>query len=179
MINFRAHRISIKLALRSWQLLADMASPFDEYTDRPTHTEEADMVGPYPDFTIPSIKAFRGDASDQAAAEVKQLVEGALQDGDRGLHLVCKELYATRQLNKTVASMYRELLDLKQQDYKVARCGIDLHSKMKTLMRDLMIYLGQEDLVITDAREAKLSQMLTTTFSAALKHKGAILSLEI
>ena len=53
-----------------------------------------------------------------------------------------------------------------------AELGARVHSQMKILMSDLMVYLEQEDLVITEAREAKLAQMLTSAFCAAMKNKG-------
>ena len=172
----------MKLALHSWQLLGEVSPVFDQYTGTPTHTDTAEMVGPHPEFTLPLIGAYRGDTSEHAAAEIDKLLQGALSEnekdkkkgerGEKGTVAVCAELYATRRFNRTVVQMYLELLELKQQDYQVAVAGSKMLEQMKILMRDMMIYLGQEDLVITEAREAKLSQMLTSTFGAAVKNKA-------
>jgi len=102
---------------------------------------------------------------------VDKIVRDMMTDLQR-LEVVCRELYVQMQFSKEVAKMYISLLEEKCMDYTVATMGVRLHNQMKVFVCDLMVYLSQEDLVITEAREMKLAQMLTCMFSAVIKNKG-------
>ena len=137
----------------------------------PTHHED-ESEGPLAEYTIPSINTFRMDESDHARNEVTKLVQYMRDEDGDPLAMACAELYAQKQYSKFVATMVVKVLDEKQKDYTAADTGVRLLRQMEILMRDTMIYMGQEDLIITEARESKLQQMFTTTFNAAVKNSG-------
>ena len=137
----------------------------------PTHHED-ESEGPLAEHTIPSINTFRMDEPDHARNEVTKLVQYMRDEDGDPLAMACAELYAQKQYSKFVATMVVKVLDEKQKDYTAADTGVRLLRQMEILMRDTMIYMGQEDLIITEARESKLQQMFTTTFNAAVKNSG-------
>ena len=169
-INCRDHREVVKLLLRFYEMMTSASLSMATYTGAPT--EDDDGV-PHPEFNIPRRSSFIKDDGPERLENVRELVQTIQQEPEQVANLA-NELLASRAYGKKVVEMYNHLYNLNASSYKVAQGARTFAENGSGLLFDLLTLVGQEDLHIKNFREAKLSELLSPSFTAALKAAGNI-----
>ena len=164
-INCRDHRKVVKLLLRFYEMMTSTTLSVATYAGVPT--EDDDGV-PHPEFNIPRQSSFIKDDAPERLENVHELVQTIQQEPEQIAHLANK-LLVGRAYGKLVVEMYNYLYNLKTSDYKVAHGARGFAENSSGLLFDLLTLVRQEDLHIKTFREAKLSELLSPSLTAALK----------
>ena len=166
----REHRATVKVALKLWEGITATDKAINTYSGTPTHYEKEED-GPLPEFTLPSLRSFEDD--EQFQEHVNKVVT-MIKDDQSGKCIkgFIWELLTHHLRKQHTDQMFNTLLEAKHHDYAIANLGRKLQSQRKELVLDLLTLLGQEDLSIKEAREAKLTQYLTDKFQSVIKNSG-------
>ena len=169
-INRRDHREVVKLLLRFYEMMTSTSLSMATYAGVPT---EDDNSMPHPEFNIPRRSSFIKDDAPERLENVRELVQTIQQEPEQIAHLA-NELLASRAHGKKLVEIYNYLYNLKTSDFKVEQGARAFTENGSGLCFDLLTLVGKEDLHIKDLRKAKLSELLSPSFTAALKAAGNI-----
>ena len=151
-------RSALKIVLRSYESLGGVSSTFTEYSPANVYTNEEVSDR----FLLPNRNGILANIS---VAEVEN--DMPIHESDV-VNLV-KEKLMLNKLAEAQANMIVSLLGELNEADKVACLAQKHQSTMEELLWDGLQYLGQLDLTIKDAREAKIEEYLTAGFKSTLK----------
>ena len=152
-------RSALKVILRSYESLGGVNEIFGPYKSAHAYSPDGEVSDR---FLLPN----RRDLLDSVTeAEIEQ--EMPINEGD--IVDIVKEKIMLSKLAEQQASMCVELLGELDTADKVACLGQKQHMTLEELLWDSLQYLGQLDLTIKDAREAKIEEYLTAGFKSSLK----------
>ena len=78
-------------------------------------------------------------------------------------------MLASRALFDRQRELYRDLLKISQAAVDVAGLGRKYHGTSSEMLWDILQLVGQTDLLVREAKEAKMEEYLTPSFKATLK----------
>ena len=152
-------RTALKIALRSYESLGGTSAVFEEFV--PVHPYSIDEEVSNK-FVLPSKQDMLLKVTDE---EIRQEMPA---DAAAITELVRDRLMYEKLADKQ-ASMYVEVLRDLNTAEEIALIGQKQQVCLVDLMWDFLQYLGQLDLTIKDAREAKIEEYLTAGFKSSLK----------
>ena len=151
-------RSTLKIVLRSYESLGGVSSTFTAYTPANVYTN--DEVSDR--FLLPDRNAILAEISESEVENDMPIHESDV------IGLVKDKLMLTK-LVEAQANMIVSLLGELNEADKVACLAQKHQSTLEELLWDGLQYLGQLDLTIKDAREAKIEEYLTAGFKSSLR----------
>ena len=152
-------RSALKIILRSYENLGGVNSTFASYKPANVYSAEGEVDDR---FLIPDRKDILSDISEND-------IENEMPIHESDVVSIVKEKIMLSRLVERQATMIVDILaDLNEAD-NVACLGQKQQATMEEFLWDGLQYLGQLDLTIKDAREAKIEEYLTTGFKSSLK----------
>ena len=122
---------------------------------------------PSPAYDLPTLSDYA--VADDGSEELRELLRVCSLD-DLG-----KEVLASRALIDRQRELYRDLLKISQAAGDVAGLRRKYHGTSSEMLWDLLQLVSQTDLLVREAREAKMEEYLTQSFKATLKASGITL----
>ena len=126
------HRDSLKLFLRSYELLGGCGEVFEQF--EPAHPYVEDSLGER--FELPTLESFSGEVSETA---VEQLIpvntDGTVDMGD--LRKLARTNIALTMLVEKQGSAYLDVIEKLQKATDVAVTGVSLHGNLTDIMVQL------------------------------------------
>ena len=151
-------RSALKIILRSYESIGGVNSAFSNYRPSNVYTED----GISDRFIMPSRSGILADISESE-------IEQEMPTNQSEVVALVKEKIRLAKLAESQSTMCVELLKELNDADTVACLGQKQQTVMEELLWDGLQYLGQLDLTIKDAREAKIEEYLTTGFRSSLK----------
>jgi hypothetical protein len=152
-------RTALKIILRVYESLGGVSQVFEEFKPVHPYSTDQDIADR---FVLPSKQDMRMEVSDEE-------VEKAIPADAESVKDLVKEKLMLEKLVEKQADMYIDTLSDLNSAETMAVIGQKQQESMVDLMWDALQHLGQLDLTIKDAREAKIEEYLTAGFKSSLK----------
>ena len=128
---------------------------------------DEDKDEPSPAYDLPALSDYA--VAEHGSEELRELLRVCSLD-DLG-----KEVLASRALIDRQRELFRDLLKISQAAGDVAGLRRKYHGTSSEMLWDLLQLGSQTDLLVREAREAKMEEYLTPSFKATLKASGITL----
>ena len=128
---------------------------------------DEDKDEPSPAYNLPALSDYA--VADDGSEKLRELLRVCSLD-DLG-----KEVLASRALIDRQRELFRDLLKISQAAGDVAGLRRKYHGTSSEMLWDLLQLVSQTDLLVREAREAKMEEYLTPSFKATLKASGITL----
>ena len=156
------HRSALKIFLRVYESLGGTSQTFSDYLPVLPYNEDNTVNE---DFVLPSKTDTLRELTEDDVNQV------APRDDEEWTQLIRDKLVLEKQ-TENQAGIIVGLLDSLHRANSVAMLGQKLQESISDLMWDGLQLYGQTDLVIKEAREAKIEEYVTTSFKSSL-HSAA------